>query len=91
MEPGTIACCRCCWCQLARVVTCALVMAIRTLPPMLRAKLMRPATWLLSSLGMPTYAAVVIEIKQKGRGIICTTRSQDAAEKVMSRVVTLAA
>ena len=49
-----MALCRCCWCQRERLVTCALVMAIRMLPPMLRTKLMSPETWLLSSLGMPT-------------------------------------
>ena len=32
----------------------ALVIAIRMLPPMLRAKLMRPETWFDSSFGIPT-------------------------------------
>ena len=45
-------------------------MAIRMLPPILRAKLIRPATWLLSSFGMPTYAALVMEMKQNGSGSI---------------------
>ena len=73
--------CRCCWCHMARLVTCALVIAIKMLPPMLRAKLIRPATWLLSSFGMPTYAALVIEIKQNGSGSIWTTRSHEALRK----------
>ena len=46
-----MALCRCCWCHMARLVTWASVTAIRMLPPMLRAKLMRPATWLLCFLG----------------------------------------
>ncbi len=53
------------------------VIAMKMLPPTLRTKLMIPETWLDASRGRPTYAALVIEMKQKGIGIIRMTRRNE--------------